>query len=485
MKAASKDGPWILNCNYCMWTSLDIGIKFGRPTNIRSQLDKVANGGKPKAPSIPGEVTDPGRRSSNLSREPYSQSSVISQEFLGTDQQDPIETPLDPAAKFFALKSFYKNQIAATSGNDASLSSISGDFSYASPASLSRIMNLYYNSGTFQPKKKVKPAVMREALYPSEGLHLPLPTTASQIQHKIRSGGFSNIATLEQRRFQTGPAGGNPDARFVDELRPMPAPLATKRAKRCHECRQILVKPEAKPTSTRHRIKLTALSYIPHISLKPVPAAAVAPPTTPSAILGGDVVLEAGRPTQWILTLKNPLFDSVKVTIATPAVTPGRHDHRVTVLCPQFEIGANSDVWEDALNSRRDLNAAMSATTIGVGVGSRSPDGAGVAPPEAGKVYEKGRNWTSVVLEVVPVGIFGAATEAGADEDLLEIPIRMRLEWRQGDVDDGAGKKVKLDEEMRDDGRRELAYWMVLGVGRVRMSNVQEGIPMMTSEQKS
>src|SRR5271170_1234703 len=90
-----------------------------------------------------------------------------------------------------------------------------------------------------------------------------------------------------------------------------------------------------------------------------------------------------------------------------------------------------------------------------------------VGVAEAGKVYDKGRNWTSVVLEVVPVGAVrpeslvnvrqeqssvessglneledgiqnehhedASAAAAAADDDddnVIEIPIRVRLEWR-------------------------------------------------------
>jgi dynactin 4 len=454
-----------------MWTSLDIGIKFDRPTNIRAQLDKMANGGKAKAPSKTPDIPELGRRSSYLSREPYSHTTPTVEGAQASPNEDSTLSSLDPAARFAALKAFYKNQITSTTTNDASLPSNSGDFSYSSPASLARIINLYSSSGNFQPKKKPKMPLMREALYASEGLHLPDPTTALIIHAKILSGGFSNTTSLSQRRFQIGPGGGNPEARFVEELRPMPAPLTTKIAKRCKGCRHILVKPEAKPTSTRHRIKLVALAYIPHVSLKSLPgssgSATAGPPLTgPSALLGSDIVLDPGRPTQWLLTLKNPLFDAVKVSIATPAVTPGKWGHRVTILCPQFEVGANSDVWEEALGSKSG-KGAISAGTSGSG------SGGGVA--EAGKVYDRGKNWTSVVLEVVPVGVVasiaseGEEGRLGEDEDVLEIPIRVRLEWRQGDLDDGASKKAKLNEEGMDDGRRELAYWMVLGVGRVKM----------------
>ncbi len=474
-----------------MWTSLDIGIKFDRPTNIRAQLDKIANGGKPRAPSKPAETPGLARRSSYLSRESYSRTSTTTEVPTPTQQEDPTkEASLDPAARFSALKAFYKNQLTATSAADSNHPSLSGDFSYSSPASLSRILNLYSASGSFQPKKKPKPQLMREALYPSEGLLIPSPNAATSTQTKLLSnscGGFINTTTLPQRHFQTGPGGGNPDARFVDELRPMPAPLTTKRAKRCKECRHILVKPEPKPTSTRHRIKLVALSYIPHISLKPLsgpPAAGGGTSTSsgPSALLfGGDVVLEPGHATQWVLKLTNPLFDAVRVNIATPAVTPGKYGHRVTILCPQFEIGPNSDVWEEALNTKSG----------GAGAAGKPANGGNGAVAEAGKVYEKGRNWTSVVVEVVPVRhtttqspVEAAAAEKkevvqvqapAADEDededkeALEIPIRVRLEWRQGDLDDAANQKARLNEEGVEDGStRELAYWMVLGVGRLR-----------------
>ncbi|ERF72044.1 hypothetical protein EPUS_04962 [Endocarpon pusillum Z07020] len=480
INGAVKEGPWILNCYYCMWTSLDIGIRFDRPTNIRAQLDRIANGGTPKAPSKPTETPDLARRSSYLNHESYPQLSATTNEPPPIQQDgSPKEAPLDPAARFTALKAFYKNQLTTTTAANPTHPSISSDFSYSSPSSLNRILNLYSTSGTFPPKKKPKPQLMREALYPSEGLLIPSPDAATSAQTKLLSsatGGFINTTTLSQRHFQTGPAGGNPDARFVDELRPMPAPLTTKRAKRCKECRHILVKPEAKPTSTRHRIKLVALSYIPHVSLRPLLGTSAAgggasTSSAPSALLyGGDVILEPGKPTQWILKLTNSLFDAVRVSIATPAVTPGKYGHRVTILCPQFEIGANSDVWEEALGSKSGDAAGSAGKISGSGNG-------GVA--EAGKVYEKGRNWTSVVVEVVPVSIAQSIVETAdkeeiqvrevdEDEDVLEIPIRVRLDWKQGDLDDGANKKARLNEEGVEDGVRELAYWVVLGVGRVK-----------------
>ena len=479
---STKDGPWILNCNYCMWTSLEIGIKFDKPTNIRTQLDKIANGGKLKPPSKPPESIETSRMPSYLSR-----ASTIVEEPTTPKSEDPSPPQiLDPAARFTALKAFYKNQLTTSSAADpssAALASLPGDFNYSSPAALARILNLYSTSGTFSIKKKAKISPMREALYPSEGLLIPEPTEPAEIQSRIRTAGMSDATSLAQRSFQTGPAGGNPNARFVQDLRPMPAPLATKRAKRCKECKHILVKPEIKPTSTRYRIKLVALGSIPSITLRPLPGSnpVLPSPSTPSSLgsyIGGDVLIDAGKPSQWILTLRNPLFDTVKVSLATPTVTPGRYGHRVTILCPQFEVGASSDVWDEALNKDTSNRSTRHEGAAGRG---------GTVVAEAGKVYDQGRNWTSVVLEVVPVPILKAFAsveedeyedlgggeetieETPQDEDVVEIPVRVRLEWKHGELDDGpSARKARLNDDAADDGRRELAYWMVLGVGRVK-----------------
>ncbi|KFY58174.1 hypothetical protein V497_04999, partial [Pseudogymnoascus sp. VKM F-4516 (FW-969)] len=93
---------------------------------------------------------------------------------------------------------------------------------------------------------------------------------------------------------------------------------------------------------------------------------------------------------------------------------------------------------------------------------------AGAGEGEAGKVYEKARNSVGVVIEVVPgveEGFRDARSEAGGDdeeeEEALEIPVRVRVEWEaEGaeEKDGGEGAKVK----------KELGFWVVLGVGKVR-----------------
>lgn len=181
------------------------------------------------------------------------------------------------------------------------------------------------------------------------------------------------------------------------------------------------------------------------------------------------------RPVQFLLTFKNPLFDSVKVTLATPTKTPGRFASKVTVLCPQFEVGANTDAWEEALREGGNRNSTGEKRR------TKAEASEGQHQAEAGKVWERGRNWVSVVVEVVPASLMIGGPEflksaeekekgyegpIGEDEDVCEIPLFVRVEWEADPAHEesglGGGSKEKDVKE-----KRELAYWCVLGVGRI------------------
>ena len=486
--------------------------------------------------------------------------------------------PSDPHIRFSTLKSFYKEQISLSASGDPDQGSLGLAGGYASPSSLARIMSLYSNSNSssalaaasFLKKSRQKPQPMREALNSSEGLLVSPPfsdpaTSPSPIA-------YSSTLTPAQRLLQhTGMGLGHPSARDVSSLRPIPVLLRTKRSKRCQTCKHILVKPEVKPTSTRYRIRLLASSYIPHVSLRPLPS----PSTTSSSKTSlksisttPQTTIPPNKPTQFILRLTNPLFDRVKVRLGCPAILPSkpvksysrsrrkyrhRPPDRVTILCPQFEIGANSDVWDDALNTTTNPSRASSPAKKG----TNSAAAAGIGGEQvAGKLYESGRNWVSVVIEIVagadtPVpemtdeekreeervrmrmedlglvdvggvgdreddvehGELGSSTDAVDDDAVLEIPIRVHLEWLASSVTETgatstglkgtvptktAGAARLLDEgeggvpekgehgleeggELEDPRKRELSYWMVVGVGKVgRVVNEGE-----TEEQES
>ncbi|SLM35546.1 Dynactin p62 [Lasallia pustulata] len=347
---------WILTCGYCNWTSLDIDIRFDKPNNVYSQLAKI------KSEHTTAKGADPSNH--------------------------PQAT--DPDARFATLKSFYTTQLSSFPPTNPLLSSPS-DYNYSSPSSLARIMSLYTSLHSSKPPTS-KPLPMREALTRLEGLHLHSRTSSASTLQILLTHGWDHTTSPAQRSSQAPPP-----PRFLSSLRPVPALLRTKRSKRCRTCRHILVKPEAKVQSTRYRIRLVAVNYLPRITLKPLPASAATASTTttttpppPSLDLAA---LPPLHPLQLVLTLTNPMYDAVKITLATPRRTPGLPGHKVTVLCPQFEVGASADVWDEALGAEAKRDARSKGADVeGEGKGREA---------EAGKVWERGRNWTSVVLEVV------------------------------------------------------------------------------------
>ncbi|KAI4210161.1 MAG: hypothetical protein LQ351_006993 [Letrouitia transgressa] len=415
-------GPFILTCDYCSWTSQETGIQFDNVVHLSSQLSKIYN----KA------LREPQGSSVNRVQDPT------------TD----LSKPENPDIVFNNLKTFLKSQ-TQDSTTDNSIFTVSGDIIYNSPSALARIMALY-NVGSHGKKADQKHTFMRESSSLEEGLRVNLPTSDFEAISKLRAEGFTSTTSPDQRSEQR-----HQPCQFTSELRPIPMLLRTKRARRCRTCRHILVKPDPKVESTRYRIRLIASNYIPSIHVKPLQSSAFSS-SSPATRLS----LEAIPPLQacqFLLSLRNPLFDPVNVTLATPSRTPGRWRHKVTILCPQFEIGANADAWDEALaaggKDQRSTKRFGDPREEFVG-----PEG---RMAEAGKVWEKGRNWVSVVVEIVCADVHGAEGDDGdEDEDLLEVPVFVRLEWEEDAEKEKGGK---------DGGRekRELAYWLVFGIGRV------------------
>ncbi|KAI9740684.1 MAG: hypothetical protein M1818_004648 [Claussenomyces sp. TS43310] len=460
---AAATGPWVLTCSYCRWSSKEIGIQFDKPNAIYTQLSKVRNGGRPVAP------TKERRQDRDDGRIPSMP--LIS----GEDEdhsQDRLDEVLDPETQFANLKSFYQSQLAETSPTGPL--SFSGDYGYGSPGTLSRIMGLY-TGGSFPSKStKNKKSFMREAQNASEGL-VVCPAKDNRVE-QLEVGGWAGTASREQRFEQSG------DPRFVSELRPVPYLLRTKRSKRCKTCRHILTKPESKVQTTRFRIRLVALNYLPSMSVRMLSPSQPPSTTNPAVAPTPDpTILTPLKPTQFLLTLKNPLFDAIKVTLATPSHTPGRFGSKITILCPQFEVGANTDVWDEALQEGSKQERRRTAKEAGEG------------QAEAGKVWERGRNWVSIVMEVVPaslssgadLGASGTGLETAGnsrsgtsadrreleiyeDEDILEIPVFVRVEWEtDAPQEDAAAATTTASKDRDAKEKRELAYWCVLGVGRI------------------
>lgn len=372
-------------------------------------------------------------------------------------------------SRFAALKSFYQSQLAESTTTGSGTTGLGGgEYGYSSPAALSRIMNIYSgNMGGLKPKGRAP--VMREADAPSEGFRVSnLDETAAHV--KLRTGGYDASVTLEQAKSQV-----EEGARFADELWPIPYLLRSKRSKRCPVCRHIISKPESKVGNTRWRIRLVANSYIPTISIRPlVPPA----PATPASLL------KPLTPVQFLLTFKNPIFEDVKVTLATPAVTPGRFASRVTILCPQFSLDANTDTdmyLDDVLKDGGGEGRGGSISSISSKERQRRQLGEdGSQQAEPGKVWERGRNWVSIVVEVVPASLRFEPTPTllrrpgdpepdlgplREDEDVLEIPMFVHLEWEGEVSQDQVGTAIGKEKDVKE--KKELAYWSVLGLGRI------------------
>jgi dynactin 4 len=456
-----------------MWSSEEIGIKFDKPSSVAAQLPRIRNGGKPR-------LTAKERREKKDARDTKRTLPVVAEGVTEEGGEEEVDQELDAETQFANLASFYKTQIAESSASTTSALSGLGDLGFSSPSSLSRIMSMYtstdVSSLTSRRLGKARNNVMREARTADEGF-LDVQLDEGGAISKLREQGWDGTATAEQVAAQLstlgiGPAtGGNPGGgdRFVDTLRPIAYLLRAKRSKRCPICRHIISKPESQLKSSRFRIRLVAVNYVPSITIRPL----IKP--TPQATAD---LLTPLKPVQYLLTFKNPIFEPVKVTLATPAVTPGRFASKVTVLCPQFDISANSDEWEVAL--RDGASPAL--------LGSKDSHGqGGQHQAEAGKIWDRGRNWTSIVVEVVPASlrldVLELANKSVADsgdqetkevdlgplredEDVLEIPMFVRVEWEAEAGNDEVGATPgERDKDAKV--KRELAYWTVLGIGRI------------------
>jgi dynactin-4 len=314
---------------------------------------------------------------------------------------------------------------------------------------------------------------MREALEVDEGLQLAHLDESAAIE-QLRSEGHHGTASASQLADQPPNLGEehlHGRSRFTSELRPIPHLLRTKRSKRCPVCRHIISKPEAKVQTTRFRIRLVAGSYIPSIAIRPLFLSSGSGTSASGSTVPG-VLLEPLKPAHYLLTFKNPIFETIKVTLGAPAKTPGRFASKVTVLCPEFEIDANTDVWDEALKESgerdRERERRRRKGEEG-GAGGSGNSNNNQNQVEVGKIWERGRNWVSIVVEVVPASLRldgGEKAPLREDEDVLEIPMFVRVEWEAEAGGDDVAPVAGRDKEARE--KRELAYWCVLGLGRIR-----------------
>lgn len=176
-----------------------------------------------------------------------------------------------------------------------------------------------------------------------------------------------------------------------------------------------------------------------------VPSAAAKPPA---------LVLTPGTTHSFILTITNPLYDPIKLTLSTPATTPGPSPHKTTILRPEFTVGANADIWNDDEEFLSSAEREKRRSRFGI--------------------YESKRNMISIFVEVVPAisaSTPGSVETSSKKEIPVEIPIFVKMIYQTEDVekDDTLTlvNQVLADDKGKGKVEREIGYWVVVGVGSI------------------
>ncbi|KAI7492761.1 hypothetical protein KC367_g9012 [Hortaea werneckii] len=498
--AGSKgEERYLLQCLYCDWSTLDLDLVFHRPTKMTEQLAKHRK-------------------------------ARIANATANANAAAASDSPhLQHESGFQKLQAFYQEQLTESSDAHGSGGGY-GSSPYGSPANIQRIISLYGGlSADALKKSREKAQPMREARSADEGLNTYPPSISATpdedpdkaILARLRDLSWDETASPAQRL--THPL--NTPARFKSHLWPIATRLRTRKGKRCKTCRQFVSRPDREVSRLKYKIRMPASQHIPRLLFRPL-----YPPTLPSAIGPGAVL--AGKPDfrlkvedlqpapplaqgitqQYVLTVKNPIFEPVKINLATPAVTPGKVGTRVTILCPSFTVGPAGDVWDEALSSTTAGTAATASADASqqsgagggggreaamaslTGKGSSSAATAGgastgddKAQPEAGKVWDRTRNSTSIILEITPGFLDGSSQqrrpsvaptsqqapkppqaaagegtrpeqdvddedeETNDDADILEIPIFVRAEWDEPAEEGGGEKGGRLASRGGDD----------------------------------
>ena len=492
---AKGEERYLLQCLYCDWSTLDLDLIFHRPTKMTEQLAKH------RKARIANANANANANAAASSDSPH----------------------LQHEDGFQKLQAFYQEQLTESSDAQGSSGGY-GNSPYGSPANLQRIISLYGGlSADALKKSREKAQPMREARSADEGLKTYPPSISATSDEdpdtatlsRLRDLSWDETASPTQRL--THPL--NTSARFKSHLWPIATRLRTRKGKRCKTCRQFVSRPDREVSRLKYKIRMPASQHIPRLLFRPLYPATLPSAIGPGAALAGkpDFRLKAedlqpapplaqGITQQYVLTVKNPIFEPVKINLATPAVTPGKVGSRVTILCPSFTVGPAGDVWDEALSSTTVGGTATTTSTdatqqSGAGGGSGGGREAAMASltgkgssstattggastgddkpqPEAGKVWDRTRNSTSIILEITPGFLDGSAqqrrpsvaptsqvqaqqqqqqkTAAGGeqdeeeeeedddddDADILEIPIFVRAEWDEPAEEEEKGGRV-------------------------------------------
>lgn len=179
---------------------------------------------------------------------------------------------------------------------------------------------------------------------------------------------------------------------------PLYTPLRSRRTKRCRQCRLLLVKPDPKPMSVNFRSRLFANRIMPTMQFTPFAQYELIPHIT----------------SQWLLKLTNPLPEVCTVSLSTK--NKNHQGDQIVILCPSFELGPNSEVWEETKSK----------------ILTRSTNG---------DLHDIGRNYASIMLEIV------AAPRNPPVVSNFAVFVQLQY---------------AIADERGDKTSKELGYWIVL-----------------------
>jgi hypothetical protein len=176
------------------------------------------------------------------------------------------------------------------------------------------------------------------------------------------------------------------DADVKKKLIPVRRRLRTKRAKRCMGCRQMLVRPESKPTSIGFKVRQLAMNHLPSLTV------------TPHSTEIYPTVLTSDTLYTFRLTVSNIITTPIKVTLATLPLDSQNHPHKVTIISPTFDLGPAPELWDEVSLVRGvPSNSIVRETNTTKKVFMEGDRESGT-----GGIYERGKNWVTVLMEVVP-----------------------------------------------------------------------------------
>lgn len=245
--------------------------------------------------------------------------------------------------------------------------------------------------------------------------------SSSEISALLKRPTLDLLTSPAQRRLQSFS-----DSVLMIDMLPLPTPLRTKRTKRCRQCRYLLVKPDPKPLSINFRSRRYANRVLPTIQFTPLNSRVLIPHLT----------------SQWKLKISNPLSEQCTFSLATASRT--FDGDQIVILCPELTVGPTSEVWEESTSAPRTNSSK-------------------------GELFEVGRNYASVLLEIVPSPRKGEEVEAkestGRATATPEIRARFALfvqmhylvELELENTSDGTSVLHKGNKVARD-----IGFWIVL-----------------------